>query len=48
MSKHGVLRTARALLSAAIAVLSFLTTVLCMRDVLAARDELAAGQEREG
>lgn len=47
MSKNGALRTARALLSAAIAVLSFLTTVLCMRDVLEARDRLA-GEQKKG
>lgn len=35
------------LLKAVFAVLSFFTTVLCMRDALAARDELAAEQKSE-
>lgn len=34
------MKTVKQLIKVLVAVLSFLTTVLCMRDVLAARDEL--------
>lgn len=45
--KSGTIRFVIRLFKAALAVLSFLTTVLCMRDVLTARDELAAEQKKE-
>ena len=45
--KSGPIRVVIRFFKAALAVLSFLTTVLCMRDVLTARDELAAEQKKE-
>lgn len=45
--KSGTIRFVIRFFKAALAVLSFLTTVLCMRDVLTARDALAAEQKKE-
>lgn len=45
--ESGTIRFVIRFFKAVLAVLSFLTTVLCMRDALTVRDELAAEQKRE-
>ena len=45
--KSGTIRFVIRFFKAVLAALSFLTTVLCMRDALAVRDELAAEQNSE-